>query len=585
MRINHNMTALNSYGQLNQNNTAVAKSIEKLSSGLSINKAGDNAAGLAISEKMRGQIRGLDQADKNTQNAISMIETAEGALNETHSIIQRIRELSVQAANDTNATEDREAIQLEIDELVKDVDRIGNNTEYNTIKLLNKGNASMSMADQQNLISSLKKYWLFDAEKLVEDSYGLTADNVSLTVEFTNDTSSSYAAMVVGSYTYVPGDTVGAEDITGKGSNLTLKINMAYSQPTDTADGGTYPQYVDRVIAHEMTHAVMMRTMNFGDLSTWFSEGVAEFTHGGDERLESAIASLGSINAVVANFGTGAESDWNGVANDYGSAYLAVRYMDQQIKAEGGTGVKEVLQYLKDNPNDTLDDALADAKNNYVFLTFNDSASFVADFTASVSDATYVAETGIILDAGAEDDTGSATGSEGGTGGDLNAEDIMSETGGAAGAEEEQPLDHFTVIWPNLSDSVAQSFTMQIGANTGQKMTISTSDMRAEALGLDEIRVTSHSQANTAISTCDSAMTMVSAERSRLGAYQNRLEHTSSNLMSASGSLSKSESQIRDVDMANEMMTLTKQNILMQSAQAMLSQANQQPQGVMQLLA
>lgn len=137
MRINHNITALNTYRQLSMNNTSSAKSIEKLSSGLRINRAGDDAAGLAISEKMRAQIRGLDMASKNAQDGISLIQIAEGALNETHSILQRMRELAVQAANGTNTDDDRRALQNEIDQLNAEIDRIADTTEFNTMKLLN----------------------------------------------------------------------------------------------------------------------------------------------------------------------------------------------------------------------------------------------------------------------------------------------------------------------------------------------------------------------------------------------------------------------------------------------------------------
>jgi flagellin len=137
MRINHNIAALNTYRQLTIGQNAAAKNMEKLSSGLRINRAGDDAAGLSISEKMRGQIRGLEQASRNAQDGISLIQTAEGALNETHAILQRMRELAVQAANDTNTTEDRQAIQDEADQLAKDLNRIANNTEFNTQKLLN----------------------------------------------------------------------------------------------------------------------------------------------------------------------------------------------------------------------------------------------------------------------------------------------------------------------------------------------------------------------------------------------------------------------------------------------------------------
>ncbi|MBM7869454.1 flagellin [Clostridium pascui] len=144
MIINHNMNAMNAHRNMAMNTNAAGKSMEKLSSGLRINRAGDDAAGLAISEKMRGQIRGLDQASRNSQDAISLIQTAEGALTETHSILQRMRELSVQASNDTNVTDDRTAIKSEIDELNKEITRISSQTEFNTQKLLDNTFADKS---------------------------------------------------------------------------------------------------------------------------------------------------------------------------------------------------------------------------------------------------------------------------------------------------------------------------------------------------------------------------------------------------------------------------------------------------------
>lgn len=137
MRIQHNISALNTHRNLTANNAQASKNLEKLSSGYKINRAGDDAAGLAISEKMRGQIRGLDMASKNAQDGISLIQTAEGALNETHAILQRMRELAVQSANDTNTTDDRSKLQDEVNQLAKEINRIANTTEFNTKKLIN----------------------------------------------------------------------------------------------------------------------------------------------------------------------------------------------------------------------------------------------------------------------------------------------------------------------------------------------------------------------------------------------------------------------------------------------------------------
>lgn len=136
MIINHNIAAINSYRNLNNTNKKVEKSLERLSSGLRINRAGDDAAGLAISEKMRAQINGLEMANKNAQDSISLIQTAEGALNESHSILQRMRELAIQSANDTNTTSDRAQLQQEVNELVNEIDRIAETTQFNGKNLL-----------------------------------------------------------------------------------------------------------------------------------------------------------------------------------------------------------------------------------------------------------------------------------------------------------------------------------------------------------------------------------------------------------------------------------------------------------------
>ncbi|MDE5054774.1 flagellin [Niallia taxi] len=173
MRINHNIAALNTYRQLSSATNAQSKSMEKLSSGQRINRAGDDAAGLAISEKMRGQIRGLDQASRNSQDGISLIQTAEGALNETHAILQRMRELAVQGGNDTNTSDDRTQIQTEIDQLTKEVDRIANTTEFNTQNLLG-GSFSATLQvganDGQTINFSISKM----------DSTGLSIGTISV---------------------------------------------------------------------------------------------------------------------------------------------------------------------------------------------------------------------------------------------------------------------------------------------------------------------------------------------------------------------------------------------------------------------
>lgn len=409
MIINHNLNAMNAHRNMTGNTAAAGKSMEKLSSGLRINRAGDDAAGLAISEKMRGQIRGLDQASRNAQDSISLVQTAEGALNETHSILQRMRELAVQGANDTNTTVDRESIQTEIGQLTSEIDRIANTTEFNTKKLLN------------------------------------------------GDLAGAVAAKA---------GTVTAKEGTFANGSVALGAVANISQAVKT----------------DVIKVTIVRD-TFTDGSSLSTTGILS---GG---MFSATTVLGSgINVFVSG---GAHIVISGAASD-GAAQL--------------------------------------------------------DITISLTAAEMK-----LLKAGDSITIG-----------------IQSKV---------QPT---TLVSTNTVHA-------QIGANSGQELQIGISNMNSQSLGVRDssgaaLDLTSQLGSSGAVVLINSAIEKVSTERSNLGAYQNRLEHTINNLGTSSENLQASESRIRDVDMAKEMMTFSKNNILSQAAQAMLAQANQQPQGVLQLL-
>lgn len=447
MRINHNIAALNTYNKLAANQAQTSKSLEKLSSGLKINKAGDNAAGLAISEKMRSQIRGLDQASSNASDGISLINTAEGALGETHSILQRMRELAVQSANDTNTTSDRAEIQKEVDQLTEEIDRIGNSTEFNTKKLLN-GGASVSAS-----VSGT------DAARV--SVIGGTADTtVASTVALTAWTSAA-AGTDVTTATFATANTA----LGGTGGSIALQgitFNFGAAETVqnvlDTVNGAG----IGITATHTATAGITFSTEAVGSAATM---------------------TVGAVTGVFA-----------GVATDSGSD-ASVTTASGNYSAVGNT------------------------------ITMTDGAAEGLSFTVSGA-------------------TGAAT--------------ITVDNNGG--------------------------LNMHIGANKDQTMYISVGDMRSTALGVDAIDVTSKTGAETAIDTIQDALDSVSSERAKLGAYQNRLEHTINNLGTSSENMASAESRIRDVDMAKEMMDFTKNNILSQAATAMLAQANQQPQGVLQLL-
>lgn len=380
MIINHNMNALNTHRNMTANTSASGKSMEKLSSGLRINRAGDDAAGLAISEKMRGQIRGLDQASRNAQDGISLIQTAEGALTETHSMAQRIRELAVQANNGTNTDDDLNEIQKEINQLNEEITRVAEKTTFNTKTLLT-GDLGVKAADGSATIADL------------------TAAGITV-------------------------------DAGGVKSGTTLAFSLDGTNSISVSDGTT-------------------------------------------------------TQKITVN--------------------------PQDIKA--GTT-----------------------------LNF-DKVGLKLSFAADVNLSTGVG--GATLDGKNITTTGSTT-------------------------------------------------SLQIGANENTVLNISIGDMRADALGagvggtvasLSDVDVTKAGKGfDENIKVIDQAVKQVSAQRSQLGAWQNRLEHTINNLNTSSENLTSAESRVRDVDMAKEMMNFSKNNILSQAAQAMLAQANQQPQGVLQLL-
>jgi len=460
MRINHNIAALNTYRQLSSNNTNTSKSLEKLSSGLRINRAGDDAAGLAISEKMRGQIRGLDQASSNANDGISLIQTAEGALNETQSILQRMRELAVQSSNDTNTSNDRAEIQKEIDQLTQEIDRIGNSTEFNTKKLLN-GGASVTA-------------------------------------------------------TVTPADTADAGRVTVTGGSSETKVEGALS-----ITGGAAGTKVATAATSSTTSVFAGATSALGVASAVSINGVAfSFT---------ATDTVQNVLDAVNDAGIGVTASLNG-SNEIEFTTSAVGSASE-LDFAGGTGRFATA-------------ALADA-------TGSDAVVVGTGFTSYTAVGNHVTITSAGDTKGLEFD--------------------LSGTGDLAG---------------NVALEVTANggLNMHIGANEAQSMYISVGDMRSSALGVNGINVSTKETAEASITTIQSALDKVSSERAKLGAYQNRLEHTINNLGTTSENLTASESRIRDVDMAKEMMSFTKNNILSQAAQAMLAQANQQPQSVLQLL-
>lgn len=410
MRINHNIQALNAYRNLSQTMASTSKSLEKLSSGMRINRAADDAAGLAISEKMRSQIRGLGMAERNALDAVSLIQTAEGALNETHSILQRMRELSVQAANGTMTDEDRKAVQAEIDQLTFEIDRIADTTQFN----------------QKKLFSG-----------------------------YLNDKA----------FAKVNSNDVKFENGVWKGNVKTDRVSIDFSEMPEAGD-----------------------VLKIGDFEITFVD-----TDPADSQIDVASKDLETLLIEV-------KGKLDSTTND-------------NLKNSKVVGTKLILELAI--PADGFDIEITDNK----------------------------------------------------------------------------------LAVPKLEELNLQ---FQIGANSSESLAVSLSIMEAASLGIgfDEdgkptevgknavkgVDVGTAEGAEKAIDLFDEAIRKISEERSKLGAYQNRLEHTVTNLQTANENLTAAESRIRDLDMALEMTNFTRNNILNQAGQAMLAQANQLPQGILQLL-
>lgn len=489
MIINHNLQAMNANRMMNINSTNASKSMQKLSSGMRINSAADDAAGLAISEKMRGQIRGLDQASSNAQDATSMIQTAEGGLNETTSILQRMRELAVQSATDTNTNDDRTKIQSEVDQLAKEITRISNTTEFNTQNLLAGG-----LSDTFQIGANQGQNISLSVNAMDAQSLGV-ADSTKSANSLTNNTKIASVSNVGRGLTAKTGYKVTATTVTAAASTVTKDV---------LTDGGN-------------TSALVVTNGN-------------------------KYTGTQTINYIVKVASVDATTNTNNVASF-------------QYSTDNGTSWKTVTGNTAtvDGMTFTLAQANSGAK-----WTVGDQSHF----KATAASATLQLNDGV---------------SDIGTAATVHYGDTKTTIGSSAdGRTVDVNFDFSKITAGNDTFTIDESKSSAATVNDGKVVT--------EAVTSAGINVSSQSAANTAITKINDAITKVSEERAKLGAYQNRLEHTIANLGTSSENLTSSESRIRDVDMAKEMSEYSKNNILSQAAQAMLAQANQQPQSVLQLL-
>ena len=486
MRIQHNIAALNSYRNLTGNNSAVSKNLEKLSSGYRINRAGDDAAGLAISEKMRAQITGLNTAQKNAQDGVSLVQTAEGALTEVHSMLNRMVELADQSANGTYDNEvDRANLQKEIASLKDEIDRIADSTNFNGINLLD-GSLSAKKLD-------LNKASTLGGNSITVQENAAVATKSEFTVAAGNGKENTL--------------TVEYADENGKLHSVDLKY-------TSDADAANSTKNIKEAIA------------------------------------KSELASVFDVTETGNKFTLTSK-----VAGEGGAKLTAIKTTDPSTDAvKNGTVTKGTNATVTAEGQGPIQDGDKITLNGKTY-------QFVKDVDTEVADGATA-----VLIGKTNDDT------------KVNLNKALESAG------IEATLAGNNITFAALNNG--KGLTLQIGDTSEDfnQMTVSVGDMHTVALGIADINISTQAGAKAAVDKIKSAINSVSSTRGDLGAIQNRLEHTINNLSVTSENMTAAESRIRDVDMANEMMAYTKNNILVQSSQAMLAQANQLPQGVLQLL-
>ena len=532
MVVQHNLRAMNSNRMLGLTASVQSKSAEKLSSGYKINRAADDAAGLSISEKMRKQIRGLTQASLNAADGISAVQTAEGALNEVQDMLQRMNELAVKASNGTMSSDDRGYIQDEIDQLITEIDRVSETTKFNETYLLKGDKDAQKAKDfQYNSVSVIKQdlYYL-EGNDIKTLKAGTFTDAVDSTKTYYKDSTGVKAGVLADSAkdsaTYLSQETVLAAG--GKGQLFTKGSDDQYYavEVGEKVDLTNFSKYY---LATGATGAPV-------------ESNVTQVTDAGQLTMSESTYLLQS-NQTLYDSKTGAKleaGDKVGSTADFAKFY------------------KEITSVTLDT-TDTV---------NYTNVTENATVQFVD------KDGNEIAANGLYRYLDKD--------------GKLNSNELYLVSGDGT-RKEAAPADVTKMVnASNTQDVGALSLKLHVGADaTGNnQISLDIQAMSAKALGIKGVKVDGRDDSNSlnAIETIKEALNKVSDQRSALGAVQNRLEHTIANLDNVVENTTAAESQIRDTDMATEMVKYSNNNILAQAGQAMLAQANQANQGVLSIL-
>lgn len=569
MQINRNMSAVITNNQLLRTENKLAASMERLSSGLKINHASDNPAGIAISNKMKAQIDALDQAESNASDAISVLQIADGALNEVSSILQRMRELSVQAANGTNAYSDRQSIQAEIDELQKEVDRISSDTEYNTKALLD------GSSDVRVYGKNASRYMVSESVPAQVYSMNVTAAAQQATVELDYEVPQEEGRITINGV------------VVNVSSGMSQEMYLQELRNAAT-EAGCYVEVQEADPANNIDSKILVKSNYYGydesiefSISKELAETASIENNPACEYVvnEASMAFDGTVQTVAGSIsiaGVEVEIEPGEPLSNYFDAITAaaekagytanVENGELIVKSESA-GKAEIIEFGVSYDLAVELGMMDDYDGEYQVNSVGVDAEVT--IPSSDTDPTVREETGF---------TSTTTVDVNGnrvviTDNDGFSIDFLLDEGFSDAANP------FTIEVTDIG-----SMTIQIGGNEHQDMDVRISEVSAASLYIDTVDVSVVNGADRAMVTLDEAIASLSAARSRIGAFQNRLEYANASLAATNENMTSAYSGLLDTDMAEEMTEYTQQNILNQAAISVLSQANELPQQVLSLL-
>ena len=613
MVVKNNMTAINTLNTLNKNSSALSKSLQKVSSGMKINSAADDASGYAISERMRVQIRSLDQANQNTQNGSSMMKVAEGAVSSTVEILKTLKEKAVNAANDSNTDSDRQTIQKELDQSIDQINDNANVT-FNGKYLVDGSKNTIGNATYTALSNQSLKEGTTGETKLTELA---ARSGDSLEIRDTDKVTVSY---VQAGKTYTTTFQVGYKDDAGNDQVHTLQDIFNAAEDVDknstifanasndsilAAEGKTADEIKDikqNVVEaigkkNDVDNAVIAEEKASKDLSdkvaalkaavaTWNTTHSdvaagkieADLESGDDFDKLAAFTKAISQNNETKKFAT--ETGANKTAFDNAKTSLAA-YNGVTLSGSSEQSADDLKVRTGGGVTKDTDDAK---------LAYTDNMKKLAQTKLLTGKTVGLAASNDTVDTASGKDAITVTANTAGIGGQISGFNIsISDSKGNVKKSANAALDAFeeTIRAQNKSDDNAIS--LQVGAKANQSIKVGLTDMRAEALGLQgadgtKLNISTQTKANAAINVLDNAIQKALDQQTTIGSVESRLEYTSTNLTTASENVQASESTIRDADMAKEMTNYTKNNVLLQAAQSMLAQANQSSSNVLSLL-